>query len=235
MLAERRQERETLVRELKILPPCTEPDCPEHSSSAQEEIEEKNTIKISQAADSLKQLTRRSKTSWKLSPTNKALLWTYYALTDEQKCTNLQSIDKQIRIFAARKTIELDIEKSIPSPTTKTTQKLEADAASLEEKIKALEGNMIELLPCPVPLCSHNFKYKNAKKRAVEPIIRPAKLTVKNNADHKKNKLDDDEFKIPRKRSKTSGMEGQLSTLNAEDNSSRELRKRSRNPPDFHP
>ncbi|GFW98396.1 uncharacterized protein TNCV_3454251, partial [Trichonephila clavipes] len=59
---------------------------------------------------------------------------------------------------------------------------------------------MSELLPCPVSLCAHNFKYKNNKKRAAEPIIRSAKLTVKNN--DKTNKLDDEEFKIPRKTSK---------------------------------
>ncbi|GFT45606.1 uncharacterized protein TNCV_1055591 [Trichonephila clavipes] len=123
--------------------------------------------------------------------------------TDQQKCNNLQSIDKQIRIFVARKEYVsqmLDIEKSIPGPTTETTQKLEEDAASLDEKIKALEGNMSELLPCPVSLCAHNFKYKKNKKRAAEPIIRPAKLTVKSH--DKTNKLDDEEFKIPRKTSK---------------------------------
>ncbi|GFU50317.1 uncharacterized protein TNCV_301501 [Trichonephila clavipes] len=128
-------------------------------------------------------------------------------VTDQQKCNNLQSIDKQIRIFVARKEYVsqmLDIEKSIPGPTTETTQKLEADAASLDEKIKALEGNMSELLPCPVPLCAHNFKYKNNKKRAAEPIIRSAKLTVKNN--DKNNKLDDEEFKIPRKKSKSNNV-----------------------------
>ncbi|GFW43845.1 uncharacterized protein TNCV_2854781 [Trichonephila clavipes] len=124
-------------------------------------------------------------------------------VTDQQKCKNLQSIDKQIRIFVARKeyvTQMLGNEKSIPGPTTETTQKLEDDAASLDDKIKALEGNMSELLPCPVPLCAHNFKYKNNKKGAVEPIIRPAKLTVKSN--DKNSKLDDEEFKIPRKTSK---------------------------------
>ncbi|GFY15051.1 hypothetical protein TNCV_4493041 [Trichonephila clavipes] len=75
-------------------------------------------------------------------------------VTDQQKRNILQSIDKQIRIFVARKEYVsqmLDIEKSIPGPTTETTQKLEADATSLDEKIKALEGNMSELLPCPVP------------------------------------------------------------------------------------
>ncbi|GFY43626.1 uncharacterized protein TNIN_262801 [Trichonephila inaurata madagascariensis] len=106
-------------------------------------------------------------------------------ITDEQRCNNLKSIEKQIRIFAARKDYVsemLDIEKSSPGPTTETIQKLEADAASLDEKIKDLEGNMLELLPCPVPLCAHNFKFnKNNKKRSAEPIIRPSKLTTKIN------------------------------------------------------
>ncbi|GFT44828.1 uncharacterized protein TNCV_3688661 [Trichonephila clavipes] len=62
---------------------------------------------------------------------------------------------------------------------------------------------MLELLPCPVPLCAHNFKYKNAKKRAAEPIISPAKLTANNNNNYK---LDDDDFKIPRKTFKGSNV-----------------------------
>ncbi|GFU22715.1 uncharacterized protein TNCV_762911 [Trichonephila clavipes] len=124
-------------------------------------------------------------------------------VTDQQKCNNLQSIARQIDIFSIRKayvTQLLDYEKSSPGPTPETTLNLEEEAAGLNEKIKALEGNMSELLPCPVSLCAHNFKYKNNKKRAAEPIIRPAKLTIKNN--DKSNKLDDEEFKIPRKTSK---------------------------------
>ncbi|GFT04654.1 hypothetical protein TNCV_334141 [Trichonephila clavipes] len=54
-LSERRQERETLIRELKIVQLCTDPNCPDHSSTAQAGIDENNTLKISQAADSLKQ------------------------------------------------------------------------------------------------------------------------------------------------------------------------------------
>ncbi|GFY64252.1 hypothetical protein TNIN_149031 [Trichonephila inaurata madagascariensis] len=98
---------------------------------------------------------------------------------DEQKCNNLKSIEKQIRIFAARKDYVsemLDIVKSSLGPTTETIQKLEADAASLDEKVKDLEGNMLELLPCPVSLCAHNFKFnKNNNKRSAEPIIMPSK------------------------------------------------------------
>ncbi|GFT35232.1 hypothetical protein TNCV_1095941 [Trichonephila clavipes] len=90
--------------------------------------------------------------------------------------------------------------KSIPGPTNETFQKLEAKAAGLDEKIRALEGNMLEFLPCPVPLCVHNFKYnKNNKKRTAEPIIRPSKLKAKIND----NKLDDEDFKIPRKTAKS--------------------------------
>ncbi|GFX80749.1 uncharacterized protein TNCV_553891 [Trichonephila clavipes] len=92
------------------------------------------------------------------------------------------------------------IEKSIPGPTNETSQKPEAEAAGLDEKIRALEGNMLEFLLCPVALCAHNFKYnKNNKKRTAEPIIRPSKLTAKTND----NKLDDEDFKIPRKTAKS--------------------------------
>ncbi|GFX76079.1 hypothetical protein TNCV_2299941 [Trichonephila clavipes] len=64
-------------------------------------------------------------------------------ITDEQKCNNLKSIDKQIKIFTARKDYirtVLNIEKSIPGPTNETSQKLEAEVAGLDEKIRALES-----------------------------------------------------------------------------------------------
>ncbi|GFY26527.1 hypothetical protein TNCV_2878571 [Trichonephila clavipes] len=124
-------------------------------------------------------------------------------VSDQQKCNHLKSIDRQIELFNIRKGYVaqlLDVEKRNPGPTPETTLKLEEEAAGLDEQIKSLEGNMSELLPCPVSLCAHNFKYKNNKKRAAEPIIRPAKLTVKNN--DKSSNLDDEEFKIPRKTSK---------------------------------
>ncbi|GFU20548.1 uncharacterized protein TNCV_859531 [Trichonephila clavipes] len=63
-------------------------------------------------------------------------------ITDEQKCNNLKSIDKQIKIYTARKDYiknMLNIEKSIPGPTNETSQQLEAEAAELDDKIKALE------------------------------------------------------------------------------------------------
>ncbi|GFU08884.1 uncharacterized protein TNCV_1317851 [Trichonephila clavipes] len=65
-------------------------------------------------------------------------------ITDEQKCNNLKSIDKQIKIYTARKDYiknMLNIEKSIPGPTNETSQQLEAEAAGLDDKIKALEVN----------------------------------------------------------------------------------------------
>ncbi|GFW18967.1 uncharacterized protein TNCV_164831 [Trichonephila clavipes] len=64
-------------------------------------------------------------------------------ITDEQKCNNLKSIDKQIKIYTARKDYiknMLNIEKSIPGPTNETSQQLEAEAAGLDDKIKALEA-----------------------------------------------------------------------------------------------
>ncbi|GFY71895.1 uncharacterized protein TNIN_301871, partial [Trichonephila inaurata madagascariensis] len=140
-------------------------------------------------------------------------------ITDEQRCNNLKSIEKQIRIFAARKdyvTEMMDIEKSSPGPTTETIQKLEADAASLDEKIKDLEGNMLELLPCPVPLCAHNFKFnKNNKKRSAEPIIRPSKLSAKLN---KNNNMDVENFKIPRKTVKSNTVPKEDSKITATNN-----------------
>ncbi|GFT87313.1 hypothetical protein TNCV_1447631 [Trichonephila clavipes] len=106
----------------------------------------------------------------------------------------------------------LDVEKRNPGPTPETTLKLEEEAAGLDEQIKALEGNMSELLPCPVSLCAHNFKYKNNKKRSAEPILRPAKLTLKNNNDKSKN-LDDEEFKLPRKTSKGTNVPMRIAKL----------------------
>ncbi|GFW02623.1 hypothetical protein TNCV_2456371 [Trichonephila clavipes] len=85
-------------------------------------------------------------------------------------------------------------------PWTYKRDELEAEAAGLDEKIRALEGNMLEFLPCPVPLCAYNFKYsKNNKKRTAEPIIRPSKLTAKIND----SKLDVDDFKIQREKAKS--------------------------------
>ncbi|GFW81514.1 PRE_C2HC domain-containing protein [Trichonephila clavipes] len=91
------------------------------------------------------------------------------------------------------------INLGVQSPTNETSQLLEAEDAGLDDKIKALEGKMLEFLPCPVPLCAHNFKYNKNKKRTAEPIIRPSKLSAKVN----ENKLDVKDFKIPRKTAKS--------------------------------
>ncbi|GFU36913.1 hypothetical protein TNCV_2670891 [Trichonephila clavipes] len=93
----------------------------------------------------------------------------------------LKSIEKEVRIFSARKDYVsemLEIEKSIPSQTPGATQTLEAELMTLEEKIKVLEGKMTEFLPCSIALCSHNYNFK-AVKRYADPVIRPAKFTAK--------------------------------------------------------
>ncbi|GFX77380.1 hypothetical protein TNCV_2955781 [Trichonephila clavipes] len=61
LLKQRKQERETLVRELQILPPCTDPDCPDHSSPAQAESGEINLVKISQTVEFKKRQNNRKK------------------------------------------------------------------------------------------------------------------------------------------------------------------------------
>ncbi|GFY38114.1 uncharacterized protein TNIN_248121 [Trichonephila inaurata madagascariensis] len=102
-------------------------------------------------------------------------------LSDEQRCLKLKSFDKEVRIFSARKDYiskMLEIEKSIPSPTPETTQKLETELRILYDKIKKLEGKMTEFLPCPIALYPHNYKFK-AVKRPADPVIRPAKFTAK--------------------------------------------------------
>ncbi|GFV59454.1 uncharacterized protein TNCV_4921451 [Trichonephila clavipes] len=91
----------------------------------------------------------------------------------------------------------LEKEKSIPSPTPEATQKLEAELTMLEDKIKVLEGKMTEFLPCPIALCSHNYKFK-AVKRPADPVIRPEKFTAKVN----KNKIASD-FVFPKKTAKS--------------------------------
>ncbi|GFR00681.1 uncharacterized protein TNCT_197001 [Trichonephila clavata] len=128
-------------------------------------------------------------------------------LTDQEKCAMLTSLEKQSRVLSTRKDYVTDmteIENAIPSKTEDVRQQLEEEAANLDEKIKFLEGKMSVLLPCPVPLCKHNFKYKSNRKRMAELIIKPAKLNPKQNpkiAKTEENKTND--FKIPRKTAKT--------------------------------
>ncbi|GFQ88442.1 hypothetical protein TNCT_232091 [Trichonephila clavata] len=124
-------------------------------------------------------------------------------LTDEDKCTKLTSLEKQCRILSARRDYVaemIEIENVIPSNTSEMTQQLEGEDANLDEKIKNLEGKVSVLQPCPVSLCTHNFKYKSNKKRPAEPIIRPAKLNPKINPKHSKTEnVKNNDFKIPRK------------------------------------
>ncbi|GFQ77648.1 hypothetical protein TNCT_508511 [Trichonephila clavata] len=96
---------------------------------------------------------------------------------DEEKCTKIGMYEQQIRIFDARKDYllnMLEIEKTGPRPSTATMEKLNAEMRNIDEKIKNLEGKLNDLMPCPVALCNHNFKFKAAKRHA-EPILRPAK------------------------------------------------------------
>ncbi|GFU21701.1 uncharacterized protein TNCV_3123011 [Trichonephila clavipes] len=92
---------------------------------------------------------------------------------------------------------------------------------SLDEKINILEGKMLELLPCPIALCSHNSKNK-AVKRTAEPVIRPAKFTAKainnmSNNSKNKNEVRETDFVFPKKTSKIVPVKEleQLKTTNA--------------------
>ncbi|GFY66240.1 uncharacterized protein TNIN_287851 [Trichonephila inaurata madagascariensis] len=121
-------------------------------------------------------------------------------VTDEQHCLHLHGIDKEVRIFAARKDYinqMLEIENSTPSPTPETMKKLEEELSILETKIKTLEGKMTEFLPCPIAMCKHNNKIK-AVERPAEPVIRPARFTAKAN----KNNSDAKDFVFPKKTGK---------------------------------
>ncbi|GFY77270.1 uncharacterized protein TNIN_236231 [Trichonephila inaurata madagascariensis] len=105
-------------------------------------------------------------------------------LTDEQKCTNLQSIDKQIRIFTARKdyiTEMLNIEKSIPGPTTETTQKMEAEAASLDVEIKALEAKLTAKIIKNNKLDDKEFKVSRETLKSSSVLKDDPKITATNN------------------------------------------------------
>ncbi|GFT58573.1 uncharacterized protein TNCV_1250411 [Trichonephila clavipes] len=130
-----------------------------------------------------------------------------------------------MRIFSARKKYVaelLEIEKESNGLMTEMAQKSEEEMTSLDEKINILEGKMLELLPCPIALCSHNSKNK-AVKRTAEPVIRPAKFTAKatnnksNNSNNSKNKNEVTDFVFPRKTSKIVPVKEleQLKTTNA--------------------
>ncbi|GFQ86908.1 uncharacterized protein TNCT_111961, partial [Trichonephila clavata] len=118
-------------------------------------------------------------------------------LTEEQRCTKISGLETQIQIFDARKNYVLtmiDIDKRNKHPLPETMPKLEGELKSVKEKIIFLEGKLNDSLPCPVPLCNHNFTFKPTKRHA-EPIVKPAKLKIKN----KSNSNDNNDF-IPAKR-----------------------------------
>ncbi|GFR30155.1 uncharacterized protein TNCT_240981 [Trichonephila clavata] len=118
-------------------------------------------------------------------------------LTEEQRCTKISGLETQIQIFDARKDYVLtmiEIDKRNKHPLPETMPKLEGELKFVKEKIIFLEGKLNDSLPCPVPLCNHNFTFKPTKRHA-EPIVKPAKLKIKN----KSNSNDNNDF-IPAKR-----------------------------------
>ncbi|GFX88632.1 uncharacterized protein TNCV_2660431 [Trichonephila clavipes] len=124
------------------------------------------------------------------------------AIKDEQKA-NL--IANTLKDNFTENTRPVDFSNSIDSDVTSTLQRFFSQppptpiSPTNPDEVAAYVSKL-KIRKTPVPLCVHNFKYKNDKKRAAEPIIRSDKLTVKNN--DRNNKLDDEEFKIPLKTSK---------------------------------
>ncbi|GFV88975.1 uncharacterized protein TNCV_4911771 [Trichonephila clavipes] len=62
---------------------------------------------------------------------------------DELRCSQIKSVQMEMRIFTARKTYVselLEIEKETNGPRTETAQKSEAEMTSLDEKINILEA-----------------------------------------------------------------------------------------------
>ncbi|GFR30784.1 hypothetical protein TNCT_328191 [Trichonephila clavata] len=66
---------------------------------------------------------------------------------------------------------------------------------------------MSEFLPCPIALCTHNYKFK-AVKRPAEPILRPAKLTAGIN--NKNSKAKNTDFSFPKKTAKPVPVENKI-------------------------
>ncbi|PRD27711.1 UNVERIFIED_CONTAM: hypothetical protein NCL1_34574 [Trichonephila clavipes] len=123
---------------------------------------------------------------------------------DELRCSQIKSVQMEMRIFTARKTYVselLEIEKETNGPRMETAQKSEAEMRSLDEKINILE----------------------AVKRTADPVIRPAKFTAKANNNNSKtninikNKNEAIDFVFPKKTSKIVPVKEleQLKTTNA--------------------
>ncbi|GFX63087.1 hypothetical protein TNCV_3161791 [Trichonephila clavipes] len=112
-----------------------------------------------------------------------------------RNATTLKSIDKQIKIFTARKDYirtMLNIEKSIPGLRTRPPRSWKLKQPVWTRRSEPLKVICLSFYLAQYLLCAHNFKYnKNNKKRTAEPILRPSKLTAKIN----ENKLDVEDFK----------------------------------------
>ncbi|GFQ99766.1 hypothetical protein TNCT_663331, partial [Trichonephila clavata] len=119
--------------------------------------------------------------------------FTASTLTEEQRCAKLSGLETQIQIFDARKDCVLkmiEIDRNNKHPLPETMPKLESELKFINGKINFLEGKLNDSLPCPVALCNHNFKFKTTKRHA-EPILRPAKLTIKNKNKNNNNSIND--------------------------------------------
>ncbi|GFX76083.1 uncharacterized protein TNCV_2299981 [Trichonephila clavipes] len=130
----------------------------------------------------------------------------------QERTTQLGSRNETTQLASRNETTQLINRNETPPQLSTAVDRLQPPATAynrlqppappappLQQNRLFLPTNMLEFLPCPVPLCVHNFKYnKNNKKRTAEPITRPSKLTAKIN----ENKLDDEDFKIPRKTAK---------------------------------
>ncbi|GFQ66933.1 hypothetical protein TNCT_153671 [Trichonephila clavata] len=134
-------------------------------------------------------------------------------LTDEERCAKITGFEKQCQIFDARKDYVdsmLEIEKKIPSPTTKTRTQFENEMKSLDEKVKFLEGKMTEFLPCPIALCTHNYKLRLSKDH-LSQYLEPAKLTAGIN---KNSKAKNTDFSFPKKTAKPVPVENTIRQIN---------------------
>ncbi|GFR29088.1 uncharacterized protein TNCT_326201 [Trichonephila clavata] len=93
-------------------------------------------------------------------------------LSDEERCATITGFEKQSHIFDARKDYVvnmLEIERKIPSPTTKTRAQLEDELKNLEDKIKFLEvENTIRQINT-----TNSFAALNTAKTDAEDVTPP--------------------------------------------------------------
>ncbi|GFX60258.1 uncharacterized protein TNCV_283311 [Trichonephila clavipes] len=96
-------------------------------------------------------------------------------LTDESRCLNIHAIEKEIRIFTARKsyvTTMLEIERSSPSPMEETTKKLEEELLNLETKVQTLEVKNVAQEKNE-QLKTNSFAALNAANKDAEDVTQP--------------------------------------------------------------